>query len=268
MASTTKRNQAPPPIASLLDNDTWDGPKFGILYQLWMERKRNPTLESAFRKSASTSLPTAASAANTSVGNAIQQDVLASPNQTNTGIASLYDQGTDDQHKHTSIMLGQGPNSQLPTAASSANIPVENAIQLDETTSPNQINTGIASLYVPSTDVQRKHTSIMYSQGSNIQLPTAASAANTSVESAIQLDELSSPNQTNTGTASLYAHGTDDQLLTAGQRPDDTHMQTNGHTNFDKLVPDDSNNITNPLIIQWNVQSMNTDIRITSVLEV
>ena len=50
MASTTKRNKAPPIIASLIDNDDWAGPKFGILYNLWLNRQRNPTPESAFRK--------------------------------------------------------------------------------------------------------------------------------------------------------------------------------------------------------------------------
>ena len=204
MASTTKRNKASPLIASLLDNDTWDAPKFGTLYQLWMERKRNPTLESAFRKSAPTNLPTAASLANKSVENAIQQDELTSPNQTNAGTitnksTSLSILSTDDQSptttsvasKHTSIMFSQGSNYQLPTAASAANTSVENANQLDELTSPNQTNTGIVSLFDQGTDdqlptaalVASRHTYILV-QGSNNQLPTAASVANASLVNA------------------------------------------------------------------------------------
>ena len=43
-------------------------------------------------------------------------------------------------------------------------------------------------------------------------------------------------------------------------------MQTNDHTNFDKPIPDGASHI-NPLVIQWNVQSMNADVRINNVLE-
>ena len=53
-----------------------------------------------------------------------------------------------------------------------------------------------------------------------------------------------------------------------GTIPDDTPLQTRGHpnikSNFDKLIPDiNGPSHENPLVIQWNLQSMNSEIRIT-----
>ena len=212
MTTTTKHNKESPLIASLLGNDTLDGPKFGIFYQLWMERKRNPNLESAFRKSALTKLPTAAPVASTSTSNIfdcenaeirdepdchLDGETLTSPNQTNAGAIAINPTClsvfcTDDQpptaasvaSKPTSVLiLIQGTVNQLPTAALVASSAIlnrwdgANAEFWDELDRHIDNETYTSPKQTNTGTITNKPTSL-YVQGTDVRPPTAAFVAN------------------------------------------------------------------------------------------